>query len=803
LYRLFGESDDVAVMANSVFLAILLLSAYGIGKEVHSKKVGLLSAFLVSTTPLLFNLSRVPYPDYPLAAMVAVAINWLVRVDGFRHRGYSLLLGVTLGLGMLTKQPFIVFVGAPLAYVVAKSGAIRDIKNGLQKRRDSRWRLAYLRDSPLVHILVSSIIALLWYIPNRDYVGIFYLGNKLFFCYWLLLSVTFYILSRRPSQGANLLSATSLGITIASVWYLPRIVSFRLVLDAGYSGQSIEGAGFSFLELGAYTRYLSSMIVEQLGPIYFAALVLAIVVLGYLSFSRGRRPWSHTWMSDEGWIMALWLVIPYLIFTLSLTEHSRYLAPLLPAAAIITGVGLSRIRNRTVSGVLMSSLVLVGTIQYFALSFDSLEWVREMAVMEVPIIGEVNFLADGPFIQLPDSGSTDREYFIVGDLIETIHGDMVADGKSEVRVALLMRAAYLNDVTFSYLTRARGYSGIKLSSKLKERRTEPLYERVFASDYVVLWDTSREPPTDLGRLSLTILRETPSFFREVFILLEECAVPNGDVIQLYKKRYLLNSGYDEDAYTRLGERIEDLSEPGDGIILDPYEQIEVLGRYYSGQAQPYSLVGETLLDEIRMARDLEEITSGNQRLFAVFWPEGQSDSGYFAEQWLNEHHYRAVDEWYDGIALILYETSQREGRLGASRSIWATLGQNISLLEVDVIDGQVKPGGIIRISLRWQAGEGIAGNYRVFLQLESAEKKIVAQRDSEPVGGSRPTTSWQEGETIIDNHGILVPQDRPTGTYELLGGMYLPATGQRLLITDANGQIVGDQIVLGAVQIEG
>ena len=130
------------------------------------------------------------------------------------------------------------------------------------------------------------------------------------------------------------------------------------------------------------------------------------------------------------------------------------------------------------------------------------------------------------------------------------------------------------------------------------------------------------------------------------------------------------------------------------------------------------------------------------------------------------------------------------------------MGQNISLLKADVIDGQVKPGDIIRLSLRWHAGEGIAANYKVFLHLLGAENDIVAQRDSEPVGGSRPTTSWQDEELIIDNHGILVPEDTPNGAYQLLGGMYLPGTEQRLPIVDAAGQSVGDQILLGTIRIE-
>ena len=79
--------------------------------------------------------------------------------------------------------------------------------------------------------------------------------------------------------------------------------------------------------------------------------------------------------------------------------------------------------------------------------------------------------------------------------------------------------------------------------------------------------------------------------------------------------------------------------------------------------------------------------------------------------------------------------------------------------------------------------------------------QMAAQRDGEPVGGSRPTTTWAEGETIVDRIGLLLPPELAFGEYELWVGMYDPATLERLPILNAEGQNTGDRVLLGSITI--
>ena len=114
----------------------------------------------------------------------------------------------------------------------------------------------------------------------------------------------------------------------------------------------------------------------------------------------------------------------------------------------------------------------------------------------------------------------------------------------------------------------------------------------------------------------------------------------------------------------------------------------------------------------------------------------------------------------------------------------------------------VKAGDHLALTLYWQARMGIAGWYKVFTHLLDDEARIWAQKDSVPVGGTRPTTGWVKGEVIVDEYELAVDADAPGGDYILEVGMYEEGTGLRLRALNEEGQAEGDHILLGKVRIE-
>jgi hypothetical protein len=91
---------------------------------------------------------------------------------------------------------------------------------------------------------------------------------------------------------------------------------------------------------------------------------------------------------------------------------------------------------------------------------------------------------------------------------------------------------------------------------------------------------------------------------------------------------------------------------------------------------------------------------------------------------------------------------------------------------------------VTQLQLIWQAARQPTRRYKVFMQLLDFHDQIIAQRDAEPVGDSRPTTTWQPDETIVDNHGVLIPPGTPPGDYRRIIGLYDLETGARLRLAD-------------------
>ncbi len=129
------------------------------------------------------------------------------------------------------------------------------------------------------------------------------------------------------------------------------------------------------------------------------------------------------------------------------------------------------------------------------------------------------------------------------------------------------------------------------------------------------------------------------------------------------------------------------------------------------------------------------------------------------------------------------------------------MGDSIELGGYDLPGDPWHPGDIVPLTLLWVSQAAVEEDYQVFVHLVDGNGQLVAQTDSAPVGGSRPTSSWREGELIVDRHGLLLPDGVPPGEYEMRVGMYQPSTGLRLPISDAQGTTVGDTYSLGRLEV--
>jgi hypothetical protein len=138
------------------FAAVLFFSVYYIGKRWKSEKTGLFAVFIVSMYPYVFGLSKTFLLEFALTALVCFSYCCLLYSENFRHRLYSVLFGISLGIGMLTKPTFILFLIGPLALTVIN--VFWDHKLGLMRRK------AVLNSG--IAFIASVAIAGGWYFHN-------------------------------------------------------------------------------------------------------------------------------------------------------------------------------------------------------------------------------------------------------------------------------------------------------------------------------------------------------------------------------------------------------------------------------------------------------------------------------------------------------------------------------------------------------------------------------------------------------------------------------------------------------------
>jgi hypothetical protein len=168
---LFGASGRVYEMNNILWLGLLLVCVYAIGKRCAGPPAGLLAAFLTSIFPGVFGVARRFELDLPLTAMVALTMLCLIRTDGFRRPRASALLGLVAGVGLLVKPQLALFL-LPALYALLASlrqpEAGRPVDDGIAGPERQRKRL-------LLHAAIAAAIALavsaLWWRGGLDYLN--------------------------------------------------------------------------------------------------------------------------------------------------------------------------------------------------------------------------------------------------------------------------------------------------------------------------------------------------------------------------------------------------------------------------------------------------------------------------------------------------------------------------------------------------------------------------------------------------------------------------------------------------------
>jgi 4-amino-4-deoxy-L-arabinose transferase-like glycosyltransferase len=794
MYKLFGTTADVATMVNILYMAIALAATYGIGQRWGGRRLGLISVALLAVFPMFYSMSRYFYLEFALTAMVTLTVYLLLATDGFRRRGTSLLFGLSLGLGLLTKRTFALFAVGPVIVAILTSGLLPALWQRLRQWFDAEQRRGprILWKNALVALVGGSVPAAIWYLPNREAIQTLILGDALFVCWWALAALTIYFGTLPAAPLANALAAFFLAAGLASTWYLGRIEFLERVALYGYGVDDPRGRTLQLTSVDTYVYYLRKLGNEHLSLAIFvvlaAVLVAAMVVFVRKQGSVGR---ALRKVRPAGWTVLAWAGGAYVLLTLSIYQETRAFTPALPGVALISGAVLLKLPWRRLRLGLLALILAFGLLQFAVLSYEPVQRLLPPTTFRLALWGQTSSFAQGVYIQLPDEGRTDRAFWIEPDVLQRMEERRLALGHDLLSLGLLVNMSQINAGSFDYLILTE-YPHLRVESLIERFEETSPYRRLFAHDYVAVKRTNTGMNPAQEEVIEALLEGPPRLFAQAFELETTYAMPYGDTVYLYRQRTPLPDDYPIQYVSSLAEDISGRTRAGDTIVLVPPDLVGPFVSHYTGSAEI------TLTPPAAEAEDeLAAIASEQGRVYLVV---GEGANGK-VEDWLNRHAFRAAHEWADSLQLITYGTVDGVPAPVPAVELDVVLDGRLELTGYDLPAASWQGGDIVPLTLFWQVQAPVGNDYGVFIHLLDGSGGLVAQADSAPVGGSRPTSGWEAGEEIVDRHGLLLPDGLAAGEYELRMGMYVPASGERLLASSANGQRLGDSLSLGWVEV--
>ncbi len=473
---IFGRSEDAVRSVNLLFLAVLMLATYGIGRLVKDGKTGLLAAFLVSTYPPIVHLSRMYLPHFALPSCVALSIYLLLLLIRDRSIGIAWLFGASLAFGLLMHP-------------------------------QSVWMLA----APAV--LFGSYMLLFQTHPS-------YPGSLRQTPSWLWGKL------RDPFVALGLLPGASIALGLTLSWYLTsgtRILELLQTLSvpelADFRGVTARSAGYPDLEPSFWWF-------AQTAPGAISNILAASVAIGLISAVLKR--------SLQVWVLVVTLIASYIGLSLLVLHAWMHFSAVLPIVACITAVWLTGIRRHWLRTALVMTCVGVAAFNFFVVTWGFLPWSRPLAIaLGSPILDEETCRNMKPLALCPNPAHT--KHWPMREITQKIFDD--ADCKLG-RPCTLMTIMGVPAALFNYhVARYRLQGKLKIVSVGYRDQARPFnLSGLLESQYVIYPDIDF-PPNDesYAVASVRFLQNPPALYADAHQEIARFRYPNGSTGRLIKR----------------------------------------------------------------------------------------------------------------------------------------------------------------------------------------------------------------------------------------------------------------------------
>lgn len=293
---------------------------------------------------------------------------------------FSLFFGNSLFVVRLTQLIYF-FILLFSTYAIAKE--IADRKAGLLAMfLVSMYSLVfessrqYSLDFPLTALTALSVFLLLKtnYFTNFFYsvlLGVFFgvamlvKGQfLLFFIFPLIIVLNRYVFGKNKyefstSVLSNFFVFSIIATTVSFLWWGNKIASMVHELGQHLSYNKffeIKGQ-VKMYNLDFYLAHLKALMFDSLGIIFSS-----VFLFSFAGFVKSKVKYKVLLIS--------WILTPLILFSVFfVVKHSRFLMPILPAIAIVSAWGITRINNRKLRNGAALAIILLGLIQYYALTY--------------------------------------------------------------------------------------------------------------------------------------------------------------------------------------------------------------------------------------------------------------------------------------------------------------------------------------------------------------------------------------------------------------------------------------------------
>jgi 4-amino-4-deoxy-L-arabinose transferase-like glycosyltransferase len=362
----------------ATFFALILafnLMFYRLISETEDKPTALLAVVITSTMPLVYGLSRYFVVEYGLMVLGTSWIYLQIKSNHFREGHYNIWMGLVLGLGMLMKISFPLYVIGPIVWGLGST---------LIETRWEKEKLVNVLCNGLIVLLVGAAIMGTWYFPNikpvlnfavnagfgraaQDYslgnpfdvhvlmnywVGAINIGTSAYYFFILVfLSVAQGIahVFHKKQSASQVVAGRKTPIGIMLAWFLvPFIVfSFSVNKDTRYLMPALPPIGFIIARM-----IMKSFYGSNLGK---AAIVL-LLIFPWVTFGYTSLPSSSNYTSQVG---------PFLVIAPEIGWAARPVRQTWPLEQILITIDEDVKKNNVTDANLPILVGVVPSYQYF------------------------------------------------------------------------------------------------------------------------------------------------------------------------------------------------------------------------------------------------------------------------------------------------------------------------------------------------------------------------------------------------------------------------------------------------------